>query len=231
MTIPQAQRATFITLEGGEGTGKTTQAQRLTKRLNQAGVPALMVREPGATPLGNHLRSYLKGRGPICLKAETLLFTAARAQSVSETVKPALESGVSVVSDRFAASTDAYQGHGRRGDMAMIYTLNEYVTEGIRPDICILLDMDPAEGLGRAGKPQMEMALGEADRTSASRTDDHNERRFEDQPLAFHNRVRRGYLQMAKDDPTWKTFNAAQSPDDLEEQIWEAVLTVLPANP
>ena len=231
MTTPNARRGTFITLEGGEGTGKTTQAERLTKRLNQSGIPTIMVREPGATPLGNHLRNYLKGRGPICLKAETLLFAAARAQSVSETVQPALNSGVTVVSDRYAASTHAYQGHGRRGDMAMISTLNEYVTEGIRPDIYILLDIDPAEGLGRAGKPQMEMALGENDRTATSRTDEHNERRFEDQPLAFHNRVRRGYLQLAKDDPTWKTINADQSPDDVEQQIWEAVLTVLPANP
>ena len=104
--------------------------------------------------------------------------------------------------------------------MAMISTLNEYVTEGIKPDIYILLDIDPAKGLGRAGKPQMEMALGDKDRTSTSRTDEHNERRFEDQPLAFHNRVRRGYLQLAKDDPTWKTLNADQSPDDVEQQIW-----------
>ena len=230
MTNHNVQRGTFITLEGGEGTGKTTQAERLTKRLNQAGIPALMVREPGATPLGNHLRSYLKGRGPICLKAETLLFAAARAQSVSETVQPALQSGVTVVSDRFAASTHAYQGHGRRGDIEMISTLNEYATEGIRPDLYILLDIEPAQGLGRAGKPQMEMALGETDRTSASRTDQHNERRFEDQPLAFHNRVRRGYLQLAKDDPTWRTFDAAQPPDQVEQQIWEAVQTVLPAN-
>ena len=186
-----------------------------------------MVREPGGTPLGNHLRSYLKGHGPIGLKAETLLFVAARAQSVEQTLLPSIQAGVTIVSDRYMASTAAYQGYGRRGDLKTIEILNQYATGGLKPDLTILLDIPPEMGLGRAGKPQMEMSLETAPTTGAGRMDDHTERRFEDQPLAFHKRARQGYLKLAEKDPTWVRIDAAQTPGEVEEKIWQTVTSRL----
>ena len=227
MTDNSPPRGLLIALEGGEGTGKTTQAERLTRHLNEAGKRTIMVREPGGTPLGNHLRSYLKGKGPIGLRAETLLFIAARAQSVEQTLKPSLQAGINVVTDRYLASTVAYQGHGRRGHIPFIHQLNHYATEGITPDLTLLLDLPPETGLGRAGKPQLEMSLEPSDTEGTERTDEHNERRFEDQPLAFHKRARAGYKAMAASDPTWVTIDAANHPDSVEQSIWLAITSKL----
>lgn len=226
-TTQPPPRGFLIAMEGGEAAGKTTQAERLTKRLNDAGKPTLMVREPGGTTLGNHLRTYLKGRGPIGLKAETLLFIAARAQSVEQTLLPTIRSGVNVVTDRYLASTIAYQGYGRRGDLAFIDQLNAYATGGLYPDLTILLDLAPELGLQRAGKPQMQMPLEENEKETETRLDQHAERRFEDQPLAFHRRTRNGYLQLAKTQPRWATIDASNPPDRVEQEIWQAIINHL----
>ena len=227
MTAETEQLGKLIAFEGGEGAGKTTQAERLTKRLNASGIRTIMVREPGGTALGNHIRSYVKGRRPMEVKAELLLFAAARAQSIKEQVLPALTSGINVISDRYAASTMAYQGYGRcygrQADLEMIDIINRYVTDGLQPDLYILLDADPAEGLRRAGKPQLAMSL-ESDRDEEEgRIDDHTERRFEDQPMAFHRRVRKGYLEISKNSLIWAIVDANRRPEDIEQEIIKSV--------
>ena len=226
MPTHRPERGLLIAIEGGEGAGKTTQAERLTRRLNEAGNPAIMTREPGGTPLGNHLRNYLKGQGPIGLKAETLLFIAARAQSVEQTIIPALNSGISVVSDRHQASTAAYQGAARRGNIQFIHQLNAYATGGLEPDLTILLDLPPQAGLQRTQPPQIPMSLENSGSHTQPRIDQPGQRRFEEQPIAFHNRVRQGYLQLAQDNPAWRIIDASNTPEQVETGIWQAVAKI-----
>ena len=120
--------AIFVCFEGVEGSGKTTQAQILQDRLNAENYKVVMVREPGTTPLGQHLRDYLKSSQPLSSKAELLLFAAARAELVGTTIKPNLDAGISIIADRFEASSMAYQGFGRKLSKKIINTLNNYVT-------------------------------------------------------------------------------------------------------
>ena len=208
-------------LEGGEGSGKSTQAERLQERLSQEGNrPSVLLREPGTTPLGLHLRDYLKSKRPLCLEAETLMFAAARAQLMCSEILPNLKAGRGVVCDRFAASTVAYQGEGRNGDHAMIRTLNKYATGGLKPDLTLLLDITPEKGLARVGKPQLE--LGMSDEEPAPRLDVEGHRRFEDLTIAFHRRVRRSYLHQAKQNPRWTVIDADQSEDQVAEDVWQA---------
>ena len=141
----------FIVFEGGEGSGKSTQAERLYRRLSEER-SALLVREPGTTPLGLHLRDYLKSGRPLTPESELLLFAAARAQLVADQIRPSLERGITVISDRFSGSTVAYQGYGRAGRRDVIDYLNNYATSGLNPDVTYLLDIDPEEGLHRVGK-------------------------------------------------------------------------------
>ena len=223
----------FIVIEGGEGAGKSTQAERLYRRLAEAQRAALLVREPGTTPLGLHLRDYLKSKQPLTLEAELLLFAAARAQLVADQIRPSLERGITVIADRFAGSTVAYQGHGRGADRGMIDRLNDYVTGGLVPGITFLLDIDPEEGLHRVGKPQLQLALepeapADVGRADVGRADVEGHRRFEDQPLAFHNRVRRGYLKLAETAPGWRRLDARLPEDELAERIWDGVAPLLP---
>ena len=149
----------FIVIEGGEGAGKSTQAERLYRRLQDHRCPATLVREPGTTSLGLHLREYLKSKRPLTPQAELLLFTAARAQLIHEHIQPSLERGLTVIADRFAASTIAYQGYGRRIPIDIINYLNDYATNGLNPDLTFLLDIDPEQGLHRIGRPQLQMSL------------------------------------------------------------------------
>ncbi len=218
----------FIVFEGGEGAGKSTQAERLYRRLSEARGVALLVREPGTTPLGLHLRDYLKSGRPLTPESELLLFAAARAQLVADQIRPSLGQGTTVIADRFAGSTVAYQGRGRGIERRVIDYLNDYATGGLNPDITFLLDIDPEEGLHRVGKPQLQMALSPDDSADVGRADVEGHRRFEDQPLAFHNRVRRGYLDLAKDNPSWHTLDARLPEEELAEQVWDIVLPLLP---
>ena len=220
----------FIVFEGGEGSGKSTQAERLYQRLSQERQPSLLVREPGTTPLGLYLRDYLKSKQPLTPQSELLLFEAARAQLVAGQIRPSLEQGINVIADRFAASTIAYQGYGRMIGRDVIDYLNDYATGGLKPDVTLLLDINPEEGLHRVGKPQLQLALEPESATGAGRADVEGHRRFEDQPLAFHNRVRRGYLELAGYCPGWQVFEARLSEDELAEQIWKAVSPLLPSN-
>ncbi len=218
----------FIVFEGGEGSGKTTQAERLQQRLSEAGQRSVLVREPGTTILGQYLREYLKSKRPLTLESELLLFAAARAQLVAEEIKPTLRKGISVIADRFTGSTVAYQGYGRGIKREVVDYLNDYVTGGLNPDITFLLDTDPTEGLNRVGSPQLQMALLPEDVAEVGREDVADHRRFEDQSKAFHSRVRRGYLNLAENAPGWLTVDARLPIETLADHIWGEVSRILP---
>lgn len=223
-------RGKLIALEGGEGSGKSTQARRLRDRIAaELGIAATLIREPGSTPLGNHLRDYLKSKQPLALNAEIMLFTAARAQLVDEVIKPSLEQGITIVADRYEASTVAYQGYGRQGNRALIDILNLRATTGLHADLTILLDLAPEAGLERAGKPQLplHMAAGGPAAVSVPRLDQEGHRRFEDLTIAFHRRVRKGYLELARKLDHWTVVDAAPPPGPVAEAVWQAARKAL----
>lgn len=206
----------FVSFEGGEGAGKTTQARLLHQRLLQQGRRAVPVHEPGSSPLGEHLRSYLKGGGPLTPGAELLLFMAARAELSASTIRPELREGSVVVADRFEASTVAYQGYGRGLDLTLITQLNRFATGGRVPDLTFLLDIEPAQGLGRAGR----------------RPEDQGQSRFEEELLDFHRRVRQGFGDLARAEPErWKTIDASLPEEQVAQQVWKIVDQRLPAGP
>jgi dTMP kinase len=200
----------FITLEGVEGCGKSTQARRLYRRLGKLAVPARLVHEPGVTVLGKRVARLLKWADDVNITpmAELLLFNVARAQLVEEEIRPALEKGEVVVCDRYADSTTAYQGYGRGLDMGTVAAVNKAGTGGLTPDLTILLDVPPEAGLARK----------------------HGERpdRFEAEAAAFHRRVREGYLKLAGAEPKrWLVIDATQARDKIAGQIWERVSRLL----
>jgi dTMP kinase len=185
------KRGKFITFEGVEGCGKTTQSALLCDYLRKECIDVVDTREPGGTELGERIREMLLSPtdstpAPV---AELLLFLAARAQLVAEVVVPALEIGKWVVCDRFSDATLAYQGHGRRIETGEIRKLNEIATGGFRPDLTILLDLDVKTGISRAVAGKKEFA--ESD----------NGDRMEREDGKFHRRVRDGYLELAGEEP------------------------------
>jgi dTMP kinase len=201
----------FITFEGGEGCGKSTQAKLLYRRLKKLAVPVLFTHEPGVTPLGKKITRLLKwlpeiGISPV---AELLLFNASRAQLVSKIIRPTLEKGQTVICDRYADSTTAYQGYGREIDLKMVAAANKTGTLGLKPDLTILLDMPVRQGLSRKlGKKQD---------------------RFEMETAAFHQRVRDGYLKLAAAEPErWLVIDATKSKEEIAGIIWERVSKLLP---
>jgi len=176
----------FITFEGGEGSGKTTQLHALLTHLRSTGRGAVETRDPGGTPIGKRIRALLLDPacgGGMAPTAELLLYEASRAQLVREVIRPALAAGRIVLCDRFTDSTVAYQGYGRGLDLTLIGRLNALATEGLCPHLTFLLDLDPAEGLLRAGR-RMTERQEERDR-------------IEGEVLAFHQRVRTGYRAIA----------------------------------
>jgi dTMP kinase len=214
-----------VSLEGGEGAGKSTQAKLLHDRLWDYGKQATLVHEPGTTPLGQYLRSYLLSKQPLSREAELLLFEAARAQLVNDAIRPSMAKGMTVIADRFDASTFAYQGFGRKIDLEVIDRLNTFATQGISPDVTFLLDIEPAEGLRRVGNPQLSLALEPMDYQGPGRLDVAGHRRFEEAPLTFHNRVRKGFLKLAQERPErWVIIDASQPEEITRAQIWRHVL-------
>jgi dTMP kinase len=182
---------TFITFEGIEGCGKTTQIRMAGDYLRKRQIPVLVTEEPGGAPLGKHIRKLLLNQGDcrIDAKAELLLFAAARAQHVQEVILPALAADRVVLCDRFSDATLAYQGFGRGLSLEFIKSLNEFSAAALKPDLTLLFDLPVEVGLGRA-----------IDRIAhiqgAPRED-----RFEQEDRAFHQRIRDGYLSLARDEP------------------------------
>ena len=210
----------FIAFEGGEGAGKSTQAGLLKSYVRAEGRDPVLVREPGSTGLGDHLREYLVAREPIVPLAELLLFEASRAQLVVERIRPLLDEGAVVIADRFAGSTVAYQGHGRGMDLEQIGWLNDLATGGLYPDLTILLDVDPAIGLGRANRRQLQLAL-----PISSAPD-----RFEDETSRFHENVRRGFLAQAEADAErWAVVDANRAINEVSESVKTLVADLLTA--
>ena len=200
----------FITFEGGEGSGKSVQAKVLYRRLLKLAIPVLLTHEPGGTALSKKLGHWLKWTDDrdISPLTELLLFNASRAQLVSEIIRPNLESGITVICDRYADSTTVYQGYGRGLDLGMVKTINNVATQGLKPNLTVLLDISVEAGL---------------DRKRNRRHD-----RFEQEEMVFHQRVRNGYLKLAANDPErWLVINGAQSKEKIEQIIWNRVKHLL----
>lgn len=198
----------FITFEGGEGSGKTTQLKALLAHLRSAGRDVVETRDPGGTPIGKQIRNLLLDRehAGMAPAAELLLYEASRAQLVHEVIRPALSQGRIVLCDRFADSTVAYQGYGRGLDLDLIGRLNGLATEGLRPDLTFFLDLDPAMGLLRAT------------RRVAERQERHD--RIEGEVLAFHQRVRSGYGAIAAAEPERViVLDASRGMTEIESDI------------
>ena len=203
--------ALFITFEGGEGCGKSVQARTLYRRLSRLAIPALLTHEPGVTALGRRLARCLKWAQNTDMSplTELLLFNASRAQLIDEVIHPGLAVGKIVICDRYADSTTAYQGYGRGLDLEMVTAINNAATQGLKPDLTVLLDIPAEEGLARKRR--------------ALRQD-----RFEREAIAFHQRVQEGYLKLAANDPErWLVVDAAQSKAKISEIIWQRVRQLL----
>lgn len=211
-------RAPFVTFEGSEGCGKSTQVKRLATRLEKLGVRILLTREPGGTPIGEHIRHLLqfapegKTMRP---ETEVLLFEASRSQLVREVIEPALQAGVFVMSDRFADSTTVYQGAARRLDAAAVERLNAFAIGDCRPDLTVVLDVERT--LAR------ERLLRRVRKVTAPD-------RMEQEPDEFYERVRAAYRELAEQQPDRvELIDGSGSPDDIEERIWESVQRRFPA--
>lgn len=170
----------FVTIEGGEGAGKTTLAQLMAERLREQGLRVVLTAEPGGDPVCLQIRELLlDSSSTISERAELLLFEAARAQHVEKVIKPALAEGAVVICDRFVDSTLAYQGYGRGIELDLVETLNEIATQGLKPQLTLLLDLPPEKGLER----------------------NHTRDRFSKEGIRFHNAVREGYRAIASREP------------------------------
>ncbi len=206
----------FITFEGLDGSGKSTQARLLFDDLRQRGVPAVLTREPGGTRIGEQIRETLHSTANVEMlpRSEVLLYSASRAQLVGEFVLPRLTSQQVVVCDRYADSTLAYQGYGHGLDLDFLRTLTEFATCGLRPDLTVYLDLPVDVGLGRRrGAAQSE--LGEWNR-------------MDQQTADFYTRVREGYLQMIAADPQrWLVVNATPPAEVVYEAVWRSVWPIV----
>ena len=231
--------ALFISFEGGEGSGKSTQFALLCERLERAGHRVLDIKEPGTTPLGIHIREIVKGRAwggqqgsrAISNGAELFLFLAARAELAAKVIRQESErDDVVLVADRYADSTTAYQGYGRRLPVKTVQEMNRLATGGVMPHLTLLLDCPPEVGLRRVGDVQMSLPMDAEEAWTPGRMDEEGSRRFEDEPLAFHRRVQRGYRELAKAEPQrWRVIDATLAPDVMHEQVWQCVEPLLPA--
>lgn len=176
---PQLRRGTLVTLEGGEGCGKSSQAEALAALLREDGYAVLVTREPGGTKLGQIVKGIFQEGVPVTAEAELFLFEAARAQHVQEVIRPALERGEVVLCDRYTDSTLAYQGYGRGLSPDHLRAVNHIATGGLPPHFTILLDLPPEKGLARKANERVRDSLG-------------------DESIEFHRRVRDGYLELAR---------------------------------
>ena len=207
-------RLPFITFEGSEGSGKSTQVQRLAARLKRSGVPYLVTREPGGTPIGESIRELLQfasHNSGMTRETELLLFEASRGQLVREAIKPALERGLCVIADRFFDSTTVYQGAARKLDLEIVERLNAFAVGNCIPNITLVLDVDAGTAKLRMQKPR--------------RPD-----RMEQEPEEFYERVREAYRELAAREPNRVVLiNGGRDADDVEKEIWEMLCSRFPA--
>jgi dTMP kinase len=207
----------FITLEGPDGSGKTTQIEYLARQLRAANHAVLLTREPGGTAIGDQIRSVLHDLCNTEMTAQTefLLYSASRAQLVREVILPHLARGGSVVSDRFADSSVAYQGYGRQLELDWVRRITQFATDSLTPDLTIYLDLPVEVGIER------KQAAFAAQRGECNRLDR--------QTIAFYQRVRSGYLTLARAEPQrWLVIDATQSIEDIQQAIGQRLENVLP---
>ncbi|MFT0848355.1 dTMP kinase [Actinomycetaceae bacterium L2_0104] len=197
----------FITFEGGDGSGKTTQVRLLAEYLREYGREVVATREPGGTELGQEIRKLILHGGDVCPKAEALLYAADRAHHIATVVRPALRRGAVVLADRYLDSSVAYQGVARQLGLDEVRDLSLWATDGLMPDLTVLLDVPVAVGAGRVG--------GKQDR-------------IESAGHAFHQAVRGEYLKLAQEDPNrWRVIDASGGIDDVARQVREMILPVI----
>ena len=217
--ISKAIRGRFITLEGGEGAGKSTQARLLAEHLRSLGHECVVTREPGGSPVAEALREVILSgaAAPLGPSAETVLFAAARIDHVVQTILPALARGAFVVCDRFTDSTRVYQGALGKVDPGLIRTLEEIATARCRPDLTLVLDLPAQTGLARAAARRAQQAAD----------------RYEAEGLAFHEGLRIAFLEIAASEPTrCKVVDAAKGPEEVAQAIKAVVQALLePAAP
>ena len=214
LDVPSPPPARFITFEGGEGVGKSTQVKRLITRLNRSDIQAVRTREPGGTPKAEAIRAFiLQGRPESWgAGAEAVLFAAARLDHVNQLIGPSLDAGKWVISDRFHDSTRAYQGLTGGVDDKLIRGLETLALNGRNPDLTIILDMDPEVAFRRVRERELEGAL----QTTGDR--------FEKEDLEWHQRLRQAFLDVASRDPErCVVIPAAQGEDALEQEVWDTL--------
>ncbi len=208
-------RLPFITFEGSEGCGKSTQVRRLAARLERSGVPYLVTREPGGTPIGETIRELLQfapHNSDMTPETELLLFEASRSQLVREIIKPALERGLCVIADRFFDSTTVYQGAARKLDREMVQCLNAFAVGDCVPDITFVLDVDAV-----TAKARMQQKPRKADR-------------MEQQPAEFYERVRKAYRELAKRESNRVVLiDGSREADQIENELWQILASRFPA--
>ena len=200
----------FITFEGCEGSGKSYQSKTLHNKLQKLAVPSILIHEPGSTPLGEKITRLLKWaqETDISPLTELLLFNASRSQLITEVIQPALDSNEIVICDRYTDSTVVYQGYGRGLDMKIVKNINYTGAHGLKPDLTILLDIMPDHGLARK---------------SSEKND-----RFENEDIAFHWRVKQGYLELAAAEPhRWLVIDGTQSKKMVASIIWKKISSLL----
>ncbi|MEO8354644.1 MAG: dTMP kinase [Chloroflexota bacterium] len=203
----------FITLEGPEGSGKTSHIPHLVEYLREKGYSVFPTREPGGTSIGEQVREVIHDlkNEEMHARTETLLYQAARAQIVEQVIKPRLAEGGIVISDRYYDSTIAYQGYGHQQDLEQVRALVKYATGGLTPDLTVLLDVDVEEGLRRKKK-------------------DNEWNRLDAYKVEFHQRVRAGYLEMVRQEPArWVVVDAGQMWDRVQEELRKAIVGKLPS--
>lgn len=211
-------RGKFIVVEGIEGSGKSTQLRMLAARIRDAGTSVVVTREPGGTALADKVRAILldpheEGMDPI---AELFLYSASRRQHVVEVVRPTLEAGVLLLSDRYSDATIAYQGYGRGLSLEMLERVTEWATEAIHPDLTIIYDLEEGVGIERARARNESQGM-------------HRESRLEAEDLQFHRRVREGYLALAKSAPDrYAVVDASGTPDEVYERTVQTLELRIP---
>ncbi len=207
-------RGIFITLEGMDGCGKSTQIEMLAFALESRGLDLIITREPGGTPVGESVRDLLISDASVGITAATELFliVGARAQHVAELIKPGVAVGKIIISDRYTDSTVAFQGYGRGLDLSMIDEMNELATGGLRPDLTILLDLDPEVARSRLNARPMSGWMGAVD----------------EEKLEFHTRVREGYLNLAaREADRIRVVEASGSLEETHAQVMSLVLQLI----